>query len=91
MIGYVSIFRIRVSIFSTSHVNRARTSHIRLPQRPHLALIVVNHEKVSVFEIRNFTMKRKLSGIIISMKYALDNDKESFRLFVHEEEKLLGF
>ena len=36
-------------------------------------------------------MERNLSGIIISMKSALDDRKESFHLFVHEDEKLLGF
>ena len=50
---------------------RTRTSLIPLSQPPHLVLILLNHEKLSVFEIRNFTMERNLSGIIISLKSAL--------------------
>ena len=32
-------------------------------------------------------MDRNLSRVIISIKYALDNEKESFRLFAHLEEE----
>ena len=40
--------------------------------------------------IRNFTMERNLSGVIIriSIDSALDNRKESFRLFVRAEDKM---